>query len=101
AGRGSPSAAPVRAATGAAAPAASRESLPGPWRLRHVLAQDLGELVEKLPGRELADERLLEERHALGVELAAPARVGEVRADDRERERLDEACDLLYPHELL
>src|SRR5207253_2551746 len=57
------------------------------WRaatLLHVLGQDLGEAVQALLGRQLTDHRLLEERHALGVELAAPPRVGEVGTDDRE-----------------
>src|SRR5881296_2417172 len=49
--------------------------------LGHVPGEDVGELVQEILGGELAHQRLLEERHALRVDLAAPAGVGQVRAD--------------------
>src|SRR5437867_222295 len=59
--------------------------------LGHVPGEDVGELVQELLGGELAHQRLLEERHAFRVDLAAPPGVGQVGADDRERERVEEA----------
>src|SRR6266478_8509142 len=59
--------------------------------LGHVPGEDVGELVQELLGGELSHQRLLEERHAFRVDLAAPPGVGQVGADDRERERVEEA----------
>src|SRR4029077_6598006 len=58
----------------------------------HFLLENLGEAVETLLRRYLSHDGLLNERHAIGVDPAAPPRVDEVRADDRERERCDEAA---------
>src|SRR5207302_7300604 len=73
-------------------------SWPGPSG--HVLREHLGELLQELSGRQLADQRLLEERYAFRVELASPPRVGEVRTHDREGEGLDEPRVGRIPGEL-
>src|SRR5213078_115440 len=61
------------------------------WGLRHFLLQDFGEAVEALFRRDLSKDRLLDQRHAIGVDPAAPAGVGEIRADDPDREGVYEA----------
>src|SRR4030088_1271183 len=49
---------------------------------RHFLLQDFGEAVEAVFGGNLAKDRLLDQRHAIGVDLAAPAGISEIRTDD-------------------
>src|SRR5215218_10465685 len=46
---------------------------PGRRWLRHLLLQNLREAVEAILCRNLAEDRLLDQRHAVGVNLAAPA----------------------------
>src|ERR1700681_4418832 len=77
----------------------SRDSGSGPsdhpgmtgWGLRHFLLQDFGEAVEAVFRGDLSKDRLLDQRHAIGIDLAAPAGVGEIRADDPDREGVHEA----------
>src|SRR5262249_17455316 len=59
--------------------------------LGHFFLQHFGEAVETVLRRYLAEDRLLDEWHAIGVDLAAPAGVGQIRADDADRERLHES----------
>ena len=52
---------------------------------QHFLLQDFREAVEAVLCGNLAEHGLLDQRHAVGVDLAAPAGIGEVRADDTKR----------------
>src|SRR3989441_11285502 len=85
--RGNRSPAPAPAARAAGAEAQRRRS-PATMPSAHVLGEHVGKLFEELPSGQLADQRLLEQRHAFGIELAAPSCIGQIRTDHRERERL-------------
>src|SRR5258707_5595762 len=58
--------------------------------LRHFLLQDFGEAVEAVFRGDLSKDRLLDQRHTVGVDLAAPAGITEARADEADREGIDE-----------
>src|SRR5262249_8205696 len=60
----------------------------GHFRLEHIC-----EAVETLPGRNLSQNGLVDKRHAIRVNLSAPARIDEIGADGREREGLDETAE--------
>src|SRR5215467_5368155 len=57
----------------------------------HFLLQNLGEAVEKVLRRNFAEDGLLDQRHAVGIDLAAPAWISEIGADDADLEGLHEA----------
>src|SRR5258707_1907041 len=56
--------------------------------LRHFLLPNLGEAGEAIFRGALSKDRLLDQRHAGGVDLAAPAAIGEIRADETDRDRV-------------
>jgi hypothetical protein len=58
----------------------------------HFFLEAVADPIATLLRRDLTEDRLLEERHAIGIEPPAPARVSEVRADDADREGLNEAA---------
>src|SRR6516164_11656388 len=61
-------------------------------RSGHFLLEHRGKAVETFLRRDLSQHRLLDQRYAIGIDAAAPSRVSEIGAHDRERKRIDEAA---------